>query len=391
MNILMITDTYKPTINGVPYAVDWVSNSLRNRGHHVTIVSPECATPYTEQNNLRLRSIAYKEHHIFLPLPRKTIRQIHTTHWDIIHTHTPFSAGLLGRWLRKKNNVPKIMTYHTYFDKYLRYIPLPEQFRQRVHMSYGKYIFDACDSIIIPSVDMEKVARNYGYKRSIHVLPTPIDPNAFTSTGDTSPYLKRLGLPKNTSICLSVGRVVAEKNLLFLLKAFKRIHELKPNTHLVMIGDGEMKQELITLAKDWGLKDHISFLGFLPRIDLATWYRFADLFLCSSISETQGLTVYEALHFGLPAVIVDGPGVRHAVTDNVNGFVTPHDEDTYARTVVALLDDEKLLAAFGSNTRINFSGLDEQTIVDRLLSIYEATRCEYYSNDISSNNHITYQ
>ncbi len=388
MNILMITDTYKPTINGVPYAVDWLSNSLRNRGHHVTIVSPECTTPYTEKHNIRLRSIAFKEHRIFLPLPRKTIQQISSAHWDIIHTHTPFSAGLLGRWLRKKNNVPKIMTYHTYYDKYLRYIPLPKQFRQRVHMYYGKYIFDACDSIIIPSVDMEKIARDYDYKKSIHVLPTAIDANSFNSSDDTSPYLKDLNLSKDTSICLSVGRVVVEKNLLFLLKAFKRIHELKPNTHLVMIGDGAMKQELAELAINWGLKDHISFLGFLPRADLTNWYRFADLFLCSSTSETQGLTVYEALHFGLPAVIVDGPGVRHAVIDNVNGFVAPHDEDTYARNVVALLDDKELLAAFSKNTRIQFSNLDENTIINRLLSIYEATRHEYYLNNSSSNNCI---
>jgi len=87
-------------------------------------------------------------------------------------------------------------------------------------------------------------------------------------------------------------------------------------------------------------------------------------------------------------VIVDGPGVRHAVIDNVNGFVAPHDEDTYARNVVALLDDKELLAAFSKNTRIQFSNLDENTIINRLLSIYEATRHEYYLNNISSNNCI---
>jgi glycosyltransferase involved in cell wall biosynthesis len=135
--------------------------------------------------------------------------------------------------------------------------------------------------------------------------------------------------------------VAKDKNLMFLMKAWHRLQELG---QLIIIGGGPMEYELREYAKNEGLKN-IHFLGMIPHEDLilSGYHRAADVFVMTSLIETQGLALMEAQAAGLVSVGVNAGGTKDLIVDGENGFlVEPGDEDGFVDSVTKLLEDEVL-------------------------------------------------
>jgi glycosyltransferase involved in cell wall biosynthesis len=113
---------------------------------------------------------------------------------------------------------------------------------------------------------------------------------------------------------------------MLVLEALARARRVAPQLRLLIIGDGPSAMALRARALEPELAGGVAFFGRLPRIEALTRLRGADLFVFASRTETQGLVLAEALAAGLPAVAVDGPGVRDSVRDGVDGVVVPHGE-----------------------------------------------------------------
>lgn len=144
--------------------------------------------------------------------------------------------------------------------------------------------------------------------------------NIFESISSQSAR-EKLKLPTEKKIILYSGKYIYKKRPLDLLKAFQQLHD--DNALLVMTGDGELRQEMEGYIKQNNLEGKVVLTGFINQSEIPLYYRSADVFvMCSGLGETWGLSINEAMNFGLPVIVSDTCGSAYdLIVDKVNGAV----------------------------------------------------------------------
>ncbi len=158
-------------------------------------------------------------------------------------------------------------------------------------------------------------------------------------------------------VIATVSRLIAKKQPLFVLEAFRRARE-RTRCVLLVVGSGPLERELRLQAERDRVPD-VVFAGFLNRSEVARAYAVADVFtLLSRERETFGLVVNEALNFGLPAVVSDRVGCGpDLVSSGYNGFVVDaRDPGDAARAFERLVTDAELRASMGAASRERIDG-----------------------------------
>ncbi|MEN5393768.1 glycosyltransferase family 4 protein [Stenotrophomonas sp. TWI377] len=179
------------------------------------------------------------------------------------------------------------------------------------------------------------------YREKLHLLYDGIVP---PPVPDTKMVARRaLGIPEDKRLILNVGRLSAQKDQRTLIEAMSAV-----DGTLYIAGDGELKQELATLAAECA-PGKVVFLGELPRDDLGMYLAAADVFAFSSKWETFGLALVEAASYGLPMVVTDLPVSREVLAVNGQGderssctFVVPGDVEAFRNALNTALNDSAL-------------------------------------------------
>ena len=140
-----------------------------------------------------------------------------------------------------------------------------------------------------------------------------------------------------TPMLLAVGRLVARKGYMTLLRAMPRILENNPNAKLVIVGRGHMKSSLEKTAKKLGISESIFIQSSLSFEELAQHFRSADLVVYPSYYEGQGLIPLESLASGTPVATVDQEPLTEMVDDTVGGLFKRGDPEDLARCVNEML------------------------------------------------------
>lgn len=162
----------------------------------------------------------------------------------------------------------------------------------------------------------------------------------------------RLNLPER--YFLTSSRFVVKKNLPSILVAFSEyVAQASSPHHLVMLGDGPLRDELFDLARQLNLEKLVHFPGFRQYHDLPSYYALATAFIHASRVEQWGLVVNEAMACGLPVVVSDACGCSpELVHDNVNGFsFSPNDTARLAEIMGFLANNETKCQEFGVSSR----------------------------------------
>ena len=166
-------------------------------------------------------------------------------------------------------------------------------------------------------------------------------------------------------VFLHVGRLAAEKGVDKLIRAFTRARELLPAgaARLIIAGIGPEEEALKALAGP-----DVLFVGVLDRErSLPRLYASADAFLFSSLTETLGLVVLEAMASGLPVIATPAGGVADHLRDEVNGIaVPPHDVDAMSNAIAALTLDAERRRRLSDGARRTAQALDWELELDRL-------------------------
>lgn len=345
MNILMATDEYRPLTGGLEYAIDIITHELRKQGHRVCILAPQFPHAAAEPHIYRLRSLPSpfgRNDRLSLPAPKITLAELLKTQWDVVHIHTPYNIGHISAWLAKKSRAKQIYTCHTILEHFTYAVPIiPQSILKWGARFWISRFCNRSDAVIAPSHDVHDLLLKQGVKKPIHVFKTPIYGDDFDPVNAQSPY-EALGFYADEKICLYVGQIAQEKNIKFLLDAFTLIHDADAKTRLVLIGDGPFRKEAQKFIHQRGLEKIIFILGYLPRQELSLWYHYTHVFLFASTIETQGMSVAEALYFGLPPIIVDGTGTREAVQNGINGLITPKKRSLFAKAAIHFLSNPEL-------------------------------------------------
>ena len=134
------------------------------------------------------------------------------------------------------------------------------------------------------------------------------------------------GLPTDAYILLAVGRLHTNKAFDTLLKAFAKLNNTYNDrpVHLVLAGDGELRQSLVELTQELGINNRVHFTGWQKNI--AALYRLADLFICPSRHEPLGNVILEAWNYQLPVISSSSLGAQELISDDINGMLFPVDD-----------------------------------------------------------------
>ena len=223
MKIGLFTDTFLPEINGVVTVIQMMERKLTREGHEVHIFAP--AYPGRHGNPTRvhrfpsLRFIFYPGMRMAIPYNRRALEVIPSL--NLIHSHDPGPIGLLALWASKRYQIPHVHTYHTFYAQYRYYLPLPVRPSRGIVIRLSRAFCNRCDAVIAPSLQMKRELESYGIKSLIYPLPFGVDENEFSHEIEWNVRAK-LNLPTE-DLLLYAGRLGIEKNLIFLLCAFKRL------------------------------------------------------------------------------------------------------------------------------------------------------------------------
>ncbi|MEQ1407298.1 glycosyltransferase [Neorhizobium sp. Rsf11] len=376
MNIVMFTNTFTPHVSGVANSVASLSAGLREMGHRVLVIAPEFPDmPAREADVVRVPAIErFNKTDFSLPLPligplQEVLDEFRP---DIVHSHHPFLLGDAALRVAAERQLPVIYTYHTRYELYGHYIATDVPPLGKLVLSLMLGYCDLCDAVIAPSESMAAFLVKNGVETPVHVIPSGIDPDRF-GNGDFSRGRAAAGIPEKAFCAGHVGRLAPEKNLTYLSQAVKRFLISEPDAHFLVVGNGEMKDSLAAQFSSSGLSDRVHFAGVLRGQDLADAYAAMDVFAFSSLSETQGMVLAEAMTAGVPVVALDAPGAREMVRDRQNGRLLPTNASTseFEHALHWLFSrragDRRALANKARRTALAF---DRKVTIGKTLSLY---------------------
>ncbi|MGQ9618626.1 MAG: glycosyltransferase family 4 protein [Candidatus Aminicenantia bacterium] len=180
----------------------------------------------------------------------------------------------------------------------------------------------------------------------IHLIYEGTDLKKFEIGGTKEEWKERLGLSRNKFIAGIVAHLADHKGHIYLIQSAKILKEKGAELEILIIGDGELKDFLISKTKELGIEDMVKFLGF--RKDIPYLLKAIDLFVLSSYLEGLCTSLLDAMASKLPIVATRTGGIPEAVEDGVNGIlVPPRDPSALAEAIYKLYKNRELLNDLG--------------------------------------------
>jgi glycosyltransferase involved in cell wall biosynthesis len=378
--IAFFTNTYHPFVGGVARSVDLYRTYLKQAGHDVVVYAPEYDEETDDADDVRrlpaIRQFNQTDFSLPLPVSFKPVVDLYREAFDVIHVHHPFLLGEMGMRMARTYRLPLVFTYHTQYEQYTHNVPFDQDTSARTIIKHSKEFCDLCDLVIAPTSDVRAMLEERGVTSRIAVLPTGIE-KAQYDKGDREEGRKLLGLESNASVLLHVGRLSKEKNLPYLLEASLHTLTRCPDARLVIVGDGDAREELeATVEKAGDVGGQVHFTGKLTGMDLINAYAAADLFVFASKSETQGMVLAEAMAAGNPVVALEGNGIRDVLRDNENGRMLPGNTsaEDYGQAVADLLHDKNKLEAWRKAALETAAQMDMPILTEKLLEEYRTLK-----------------
>jgi glycosyltransferase involved in cell wall biosynthesis len=314
-HLVIVTDAWHPQVNGVVRTLSKVMEGMRQRGHRVTMITP--------QDYRTLPCPTYPEIRLSLTTRRRISRRLEELQPAYVHIATEGPLGILARRACLKKNWPFTTSFHTRFPEYVRErAPVP------LSLTYGflRRFHGSAQTCLVPTQSI----RDELAKRGI------TNTTVWTRGVDRSMFYPR---PAATSghkrpIFVCVGRVAPEKNL----DAFLELD--LPGTKLI-VGDGP---DLPRLSQKY---PHAIFAGKKVGEELAGIYAQCDAFVFPSKTDTFGLVLLEAIASGLPVAAFPVPGPLDVVGATGAGVLSPDlRQAALAALKMGRIDPDKCLADF---------------------------------------------
>lgn len=382
MRIGLFTDTYPPFINGVSTSVLMLKQGLEKLGHEVYVVTvnDESFSYKEEDGILKIPSFPiglmnFRQTGIY---PIKAFNIIKKWKLDIIHSHTEFSIGTFARLISKQLNIPLVHTYHTMYEEYIYYIT--KGYFNSASKKLVEYLTlflcdKTIDELIVPTEKTKELFKDkYKVKRDVYVIPSGIDTTRFYKENiDKNEIInlkKDLGLKKTDFIVLYVGRIAKEKSIDFLINNFNSVLKRIPKAKMIIVGDGPDIKDLIDLTRKKGIENKIIFTGKAPWTDVPKYYSLCDLFVTASKTETQGLTVIEAMGASKPVVAIRDESFELMITDKKDGLFFD-DEKSYVDMIYEVYKNKKLRDEISFNARLTADKYSPYNYAKNVLKVYD--------------------
>lgn len=344
MKILLTTDTFTPSINGVVVSINNLYKELTKRGHEVRILTLSfTGYSYKEGDIYYLRSFnarIYPGARGTLSYKNRFIKEIIEWSPDIVHSHTEFCTLIHAKYIRKTLRIPHIHTYHTMYEDYLCYVFKGMLISKRRAMNIIKRLIGSVDEIITPTQKAKDSLTAYGINKPISIIPTGIDLSRFRLAEQYTEKIKELrmsiGLKETDKVLIFLGRLGKEKNIDEIIMNVKELNE-NQDIKMLIVGGGPYADNLKKLVDELDLNDKIIFTGMVSPEEVPLYYSLANIFVTASTSETQGLTYIEALASGLPVVCRYDEAVEGLISNGFNGYMY-RNKNEFKESIRALIN-----------------------------------------------------
>ena len=383
MKIGIFSESYKPYISGLVTSEVMLKEGLERLGHTVYVVS------------INLESFKYKydeeEHLLLIPgipigiydsrqttiYPTQAAKIIKKWDLDVIHSQTEFAIGTFARLFAKRYNIPLVHTYHTMYEDYVYYIThgiFNKQAKQAVKYIAKFYCETTATELIVPTEKMYKLFKEqYDYKKNIHIIPTGIDIERFykenLDTKSIEELKKSLNINKNDFVIIFVGRLGKEKNVEFLLEAHAELIKKNKNIKLLIVGDGPDKSNYLEIINKLKIKDNVLLVGKVKWEEIPYYYQVSNLFATASTTETQGLTIIEAMASSLCPLCIEDEAFKSMITDNITGIFFKDKKD-YIEKVLYLIKEKEIRKKLESQSRVQSEQYSTTTYAKKVYQVY---------------------
>ena len=383
MKIALLTETYFPYMNGVTTHVKTLKDGLTALGHEVLVVtcSPTAKKHHIEDGVLYCPAKAIKSIYGFgvaYPYSKRRLNILKEFNPDIIHVHTEFSMGLFGIWAAKKLKSTLVYTLHTAYDDYVYYVMpkvLARMVGGKVLDKFLGFYARKSKAIVGPSPKCFEYIKKTSHKKKVRILPNSIEMNLFNpnniSEEEVANVRKKLNIPEDAFIACFVGRMGSEKSVDVTLKYLANTLKKEDNIYFVAMGDGPDLDNLKQLANTLNISDRVRFTGKVEHDKLPVYYAMSKLYLTSSLTEMNSISMLEAMAMGLPVLQRMDEINKDQIVEGKNGYIFYDENDMYKHLKKLSSYSEEEYKKIKFEVEETVSQKDETGIAKKELEVYK--------------------
>jgi len=263
---------------------------------------------------------------------------------EMVHAHgTRACSNTL--WAARKLGIPVTYTVHGW-----SFHADQQALVRRIRILGEEYLTSRTALNISVSASNRQSGRDVLKKFESVVISNGINRQKFNPANVFRDIRQELGISRDALVVLFVARVTAHKQPLTLIRAFGEAVKAVPGLHLLMVGDGDEKEEAVRLAAECGLEGKVTFQSF--RQDVPDVLNAADIFVLPSLWEGLPIGLLEAMAMGKAVIATDVDGTRELVRDKENGLMSEAGNvSSLAGAIVELAQNGTLREQFGRNAR----------------------------------------
>ena len=248
------------------------------------------------------------------------VKEIKNLKSDIVITTRTYHNKLVNNYC--KSNIKKIATEHNYHNNDKKYV-------KALMSSITNF-----DYFAICTKELYDYYKKYYDEKKLILISNPVD---IYYEGKSKLNNKQL---------ITVGRLSPEKGHMDLIETFKYINDLDKNINLVICGDGYIREYLENKIKELNLEKNIKIKGFLKGENLYKEYINSSIFVLPSISESFGIVLLEAMHFGLPCISFSSSGANELLKNNIGVIIKNRDKKELAKKIVEMINNKEELKEY---------------------------------------------
>ena len=344
LRIGQFTDTFLPVVDGVGRVVQAYAENLSAMGHQVTVVAPMYDTgfqggfPFELVDFIGTSVPGMKQYKVGeAMLDAHYRRRIRMIELDIVHAHSPFTAGSEALRLAAVRRLPMVATFHSkYYDDFLKATKSESVARMMTKVVVNYY--SRADEVWAVGNNTADVLRSYGYEGEIQVMPNGATLRTVRPS-DVEEVSRRFALGKEPVI-LFVGQMDWKKNILTVLEACAELKKQGKRFHLLLAGQGIDMNDIRQKLKELNIQDISQVLGHITDTSLLDGlYTRATVFAFPSLYDAAPMVVREAAVMGTPSVMVRGSTAAEIIRDGENGFLCENNPQDLAKVISGILAD----------------------------------------------------
>lgn len=302
----------------------WVAGLKNTRNPHEEIVEE------AKKRNIRACLLESKSRFDFNAV-NSLCRFIKKNKIGILHSHN-YKANFIGLLAAKRAGIPIVATLHGYIGNGRKL---------RFYEALDRFILRYFNKVALVDDSLKKWFKNGGEK--YEVINNGIEVNEFTNS--------RVCESSRSEVVIgTVGRLSEEKGHKYLLEAFAKFTKEFSQSKLLIVGDGELRKELLNLSEALGIKEKVTFTGY--QEDVARYYSLIDIYASPSLVEHFPMSILEAMSFGKAVAATDVGGTSKMIVNGETGLIIkPHSSEEICQALFSLAKDSALRNKLSENAR----------------------------------------